>query len=285
MATYDREMTLLEHLDELRVRLTRAVLGLLVATMVGLIFVDRLLVLLLHPLGGLRLTTLTVLEPFLVKMKISFLFGIVLSMPWVVYQLFAFINPALTEHERRKTVPIALLAGALFACGVVFAYVFVMPISTHWLLAQAGGQFNVLITANSYITYVLFFLGIVGATFETPLLILGARDARARQPPDAPQGVADRLPDRRGDRRAGDPGLEPCHDEPGLHPDGAALPFQHPPVPDLRPAAPARTRHLSRRLAGRRASWAGTRAPRGVRVPGASGAHNPPAPQAIQEQL
>ncbi len=173
MATHDREMTLLEHLDELRVRLTRAVLGLLVATMAGLIFVDRLLVLLLHPLGGIRLTTLTVLEPFLVKMKISFLFGIIFSMPWVVYQLFAFINPALTEHERRKTVPIALLAGALFACGVVFAYEFVMPISTHWLLAQAGGQFNVLITANSYITYVLFFLAIVGATFETPLLILG----------------------------------------------------------------------------------------------------------------
>lgn len=173
MPTYDKEMTLLEHLDELRVRLTRAVVGLLIATLVGLLFVDRLLALVLHPLGGLKLTTLTVLEPFLVKIKVSFLFGIVLSMPWVVYQLFAFINPALTEHERRKVVPIALLAGLLFACGVVFAYVFVMPISTHWLLSQAGSQFNVLITANSYITYVLFFLGIVGGTFETPLLILG----------------------------------------------------------------------------------------------------------------
>ena len=173
MPIQDREMTLLEHLDELRVRLTRAVLGLLLATFLGLLFVDRLLALILHPLGGIKLTTLTVLEPFLVKMKVSLLFGIVLSMPWVVYQLFAFINPALTEQERRKSVPIALLAGALFACGVVFAYVFVLPVSTRWLLAQAGSQFNVLITANSYITYVLFFLGIVGGTFETPLLILG----------------------------------------------------------------------------------------------------------------
>ena len=173
MPIQDREMTLLEHLDELRVRLTRAVFGLLLATFLGLLFVDRLLALILHPLGGIKLTTLTVLEPFLVKMKVSLLFGIVLSMPWVVYQLFAFINPALTEQERRKSVPIALLAGALFACGVVFAYVFVLPVSTRWLLAQAGSQFNVLITANSYITYVLFFLGIVGGTFETPLLILG----------------------------------------------------------------------------------------------------------------
>jgi len=172
MQTRDKEMTLVEHLEELRQRLTYAIVGLLAASGIGLIFVDTLLHLLLRPLGGIKLTTLTVLEPFLVKMKISFLFGIAISMPWVVYQMFAFIDPALTEHERRRIVPIALLAGALFMCGVLFGYIFVMPISTHWLLAQAGAQFNVLITANAYITYVLFFLAIVGGTFETPLLIL-----------------------------------------------------------------------------------------------------------------
>jgi len=172
MQTRDKEMTLVEHLEELRQRLTYAIVGLLAASGIGLIFVNILLHLLLRPLGGIKLTTLTVLEPFLVKMKISFLFGIAISMPWIVYQMFAFIDPALTEHERRRIVPIALLAGGLFACGVVFGYVFVMPISTRWLLAQAGGQFNVLITANAYITYVLFFLAIVGGTFETPLLIL-----------------------------------------------------------------------------------------------------------------
>jgi sec-independent protein translocase protein TatC len=169
---HDREMTLVEHLEELRQRLTHAILGLLIASGAGLVFVDTLLHLLLRPLGGIKLTTLTVLEPFLVKLKVAFLFGFAVSMPWIVYQMFAFVAPALTDHERRRVVPIALLAGALFACGVVFAYVFVLPVSTHWLIAQAGRQFNVLITANSYITYVLFFLLIVGGTFETPLLIL-----------------------------------------------------------------------------------------------------------------
>ncbi|HXX37226.1 MAG TPA: twin-arginine translocase subunit TatC [bacterium] len=169
---HDKEMTLVEHLEELRQRLTRAVLGLLIASGAGLVFVDTLLHLLLRPLGGIKLTTLTVLEPFLVKLKVAFLFGIALSMPWIVYQMFAFVAPALTDNERRRVVPIALLAGLLFASGIVFAYIFVLPISTHWLLAQAGNQFNVLITANSYITYVLFFLLIVGGTFETPLLIL-----------------------------------------------------------------------------------------------------------------
>lgn len=168
----DRPMTLIEHLEELRIRLTRSVIGLLVATLAGFIFVDPLLALLLRPTGHMKLTTLTVLEPFLVKVKIAFLFGLAVSMPWIMYQVYAFISPALTENERRRTIPLALLAGVLFALGLVFGYVFVLPISTRWLLAQAGGQFNVLLTANAYISYVLFFLLIVGGTFETPLVIL-----------------------------------------------------------------------------------------------------------------
>jgi sec-independent protein translocase protein TatC len=168
----DKEMTLVEHLEELRKRLQAAIIGLLLATGLGLVFVDPLLRLLLRPTGNMKLTTLTVLEPFLVKVKVAFLFGAAVSMPWMLYQLFLFIDPALTEAERRRVVPLALLSGVLFAIGLVFGYVFVLPTSTHWLLAQAGNQFHVLLTANAYINYVLFFLAIVGATFETPLVIL-----------------------------------------------------------------------------------------------------------------
>jgi len=168
----DRPMTLIEHLEELRIRLTRSVIGLLVATLAGFIFVDPLLALLLRPTGHMKLTTLTVLEPFLVKVKVAFLFGLAVSMPWLMYQVYAFVSPALTEKERRRTIPLALLAGVLFALGLVFGYAVILPISTRWLLAQAGNQFQVLLTAHAYISYVLFFLLIVGGTFETPLVIL-----------------------------------------------------------------------------------------------------------------
>ena len=94
----DTPMTLIEHLEALRVHLTRAVLGLLVATLGGFVFVDPLLALLLRPTGGMKLTTLTVLEPFLVKVKVAFLFGLALSMPWIIYQVYAFISPALTDR-------------------------------------------------------------------------------------------------------------------------------------------------------------------------------------------
>jgi sec-independent protein translocase protein TatC len=172
MADRDKHMTLVEHLDELRQRLQYAVLGLLVATGVGLLYVDALLRILLRPAGNVKLTTLTVLEPFLVKVKVAFLFGFAVSMPWIIYQVFAFVNPALTETERRRTIPLSLLAGLLFASGIVFGYLVILPVSLRWLLAQAGTQFNALITANAYISFVLFFLLIVGATFETPLVIL-----------------------------------------------------------------------------------------------------------------
>jgi sec-independent protein translocase protein TatC len=172
MTERDKHMTLVEHLEELRQRLQYAVLGLLVATGLGLFFVDILLRVLLRPAGDVKLTTLTVMEPFLVKIKVAFLFGLAVSMPWIIYQLFAFVDPALTENERRRAIPLSLLAGLLFACGIVFGYVLILPVSLHWLLGQAGSQFNVLITANAYISFVLFFLLIVGATFETPLVIL-----------------------------------------------------------------------------------------------------------------
>lgn len=168
----DKHMTLVEHLEELRRRLQYAVLGLLLTTGVGLVFVDALLRILLRPAGNVKLTTLTVLEPFLVKVKVAFLFGFAVSMPWIMYQLYAFVDPALTNAERRRTIPLALLAGLLFACGIVFGYLLILPVSLRWLLAQAGTQFNALITANAYISFVLFFLLIVGATFETPLVIL-----------------------------------------------------------------------------------------------------------------
>ena len=135
MTEREKHMTLVEHLEELRQRLQYAVLGLLIATGLGLFFVDTLLAVLLRPAGGIRLTTLT-------------------------------------EQERRRTIPLALLAGLLFATGVVFGYLVILPVSLHWLLAQAGTQFNALITANAYISFVLFFLLIVGGTFETPLVIL-----------------------------------------------------------------------------------------------------------------
>jgi len=172
MTERDKHMTLVEHLEELRQRLQYAVLGLLVATGGGLFFVDTLLRVLLRPAGDVKLTTLTVMEPFLVKIKVAFLFGLAVSMPWIIYQLFAFIDPALTETERRRAIPLSLLAGVLFASGIVFGYLMILPVSLHWLLGQAGAQFNVLITANAYISFVLFFLLIVGATFETPLVIL-----------------------------------------------------------------------------------------------------------------
>src|SRR5579875_785184 len=228
----DKPMTLIEHLEELRQRLVYSVLGLLIATGAGLVFVNPLLRLLLRPTGGMKLTTLTVLEPFLVKVKVAFLFGLGVSMPWIVYQIFAFVSPALTDAERRRVVPLALLSGALVSIGIVFGYVVVLPVSTRWLLAQAGTQFQVLLTANAYISYVLLFLLVVGATFETPLVILSL----------AALGVVSPQTLRR-DRGVRHARLEPGDHVPGGRAHGRPLRIQPRPLPDLHPARSAARPH------------------------------------------
>src|SRR5207237_8478540 len=101
MTNREKHMTLVEHLEELRQRLQYAVLGLLITTGLGLFFVDTLLALLLRLAGGIGLTTLTLIEPSLLKVKVAFLFGFAVSMPWFIYQLYAFVDLVhLAQDER-----------------------------------------------------------------------------------------------------------------------------------------------------------------------------------------
>jgi sec-independent protein translocase protein TatC len=95
-------------------------------------------------------------------------------MPWIVYHIFRFIDPALEPHERRVLIPVALAAGFLFAFGVVFGYFFLLPSASKWLLSQAGEVIRVQITALNYLSFITWFLVATGLGFETPLLVVAA---------------------------------------------------------------------------------------------------------------
>jgi sec-independent protein translocase protein TatC len=95
-------------------------------------------------------------------------------MPWIVYQAFRFVDPALKPHERRVVVPVSLAAGVLFAAGAVFGYFFILPAASNWLLAQAGQLIRVQITALNYLHFVTWLLVGMGLGFQTPLLVVAA---------------------------------------------------------------------------------------------------------------
>ena len=134
-AKFEEQMTLVEHLDELRNRIIVSLAVLVVAC--GLCFWQNHL--LLHiankPLPpGIKPFTLSVTEPFMQTLKISIYAGILIALPVLLYQAYAFLLPALKPTERRVVMPFLLLVPLLFIAGVVFSYFIVVPAATKFLL-------------------------------------------------------------------------------------------------------------------------------------------------------
>lgn len=168
----DRRMKFLEHLAELRKRIMVSAAVLAVTFGICLFFAVPLLKVLLQPAGHLKLVYLSVLEPFMVKVKVAFFAGLSLALPVILYEILAFASPGLKVKEKRLILPIIISMLVLFVSGVVFGFRFIMPISTDWLLSQAGEIMKANVSASSYVTYAGWFLIAFGVSFETPLFIL-----------------------------------------------------------------------------------------------------------------
>jgi sec-independent protein translocase protein TatC len=172
-------MTLVEHLEELRRRLFICCLAVLVGTVVGFIFWKPLLDFLELPLpkivSGIPNIghTLFVNElggAFLIALKLALAAGIVVASPVILYELGAFITPALTRRERKYAIPFTLLGVGLFAVGLAVGF-FVLRYPVAWLIDFGNSQFTLLLTADSYFTFVAFFLLAFGLVFELPLIV------------------------------------------------------------------------------------------------------------------
>jgi sec-independent protein translocase protein TatC len=168
----DQRMKFLEHISELRQRLIVSAAVLAVTFGISLYFSVPLLKILLKPAGSLHLVFLAPLEPFMVKVKVAFFAGMSLALPVILYEILAFASPGLKKKEKRLIIPIIVSMIILFAGGVAFGYRFIMPISTKWLLSQAGEIMTANVSASSYVTYAGWFLLGFGISFETPLFIL-----------------------------------------------------------------------------------------------------------------
>ena len=168
----DIPQSIVVHLEDLRRRLLWGLAGFGLMLLIGLWQQDRLLALLMRPAGLTHLVALTVLEPLLVKFKVALVFGLVMAFPWLLLQGLLFVSPALSQREARYVFPLAALSVVLSVAGVVFGYTLVLPVSTRWLLNQAGSVMSVQITALSYVSYAVWFLAAIAGTFQTPLVVL-----------------------------------------------------------------------------------------------------------------
>ena len=181
-------MTLRDHLYELKHRLGLAILALLVGCILGFLWfqwrvgpIPSLGDLMTGPYCSLppetrltgescKLIQTQPFEAFLVQFKVGLAAGAVLTSPFWLYQIWAFITPGLYDNERKFTRIFVFLASFLFICGAVLAY-YVVPKGLAVLVSFGGDEFITALAANDYISFVLVMLLIFGVSFELPLVI------------------------------------------------------------------------------------------------------------------
>ena len=172
--SHEDQLTLVEHLDELRTRIVICLV--VVGVALGLCFWQNHLLLEIAaeplPSDHKQLLTLGVTEPFTITFTVAAYGALVLSMPVLLYQLYAYVLPAFSDRERRVVLPVLVLAPILFLAGVAFAYFIVMPAAVKFLLGFNDSQFNTQVRARDYYSFFSTTMLAGGIVFQLPLAIL-----------------------------------------------------------------------------------------------------------------
>ena len=121
---------------------------------------------------GNKPVTLGVGEPFATTMKVAFYFSLLVAMPFLLWQLYAFVLPAFTPRERRTLIPLLAMIPLLFLCGVAFGYFLVLPAAVRFLQNFNADQFNILVQARDYYRFAVITLLALGLVFQLPVGIL-----------------------------------------------------------------------------------------------------------------
>lgn len=174
------KMSVMEHLSELRLRLVRIVVCLLIAILVFYVASPTMGQILLWPIGeflptdGNGAVTLSALDPFesfTTRLQITLFFSIIGTSPVILWQILAFFLPALKPNERRWFIPTFIVACALFIFGVVFCYIAILNAAFGWLTDQASGLGTIEPRMSTYISIIIKFLLSFGLAFEIPLIV------------------------------------------------------------------------------------------------------------------
>ncbi|WP_439133773.1 twin-arginine translocase subunit TatC [Pseudomaricurvus sp.] len=170
----DQEMTLVQHLVELRDRVLRIVLFILVIFCGLFYFANDIYTFVSEPLQNLlpensTMIATEVASPFLTPFKLTFFLALFLSMPFVLYQIWSFISPALYHQERRLAVPILISSILLFYAGMAFAYFVVFPLIFGFFTSVGPTNVTVMTDISSYLDFVLKLFFAFGLAFEIPI--------------------------------------------------------------------------------------------------------------------
>jgi sec-independent protein translocase protein TatC len=170
----DREQPFISHLLELRTRLLRIVGGVLVVFVALSPFSNPIYTALAVPLtrhmpAQSSMIAIDVLSPFLTPLKFTLILAVFITIPWILFQVWAFVAPGLYQREKRMVLPILTSSTLLFYCGMAFAYFVIMPIFFAFITATAPEGVAVMTDINRYLDFVMVIFFAFGIAFEVPV--------------------------------------------------------------------------------------------------------------------
>ncbi len=167
-------LTFFEHLEELRKRVLISLALVGIGTVAGFFYSDAVLKFLLAPIES-KISDVYFFSPaeaFVVKFKVAFLFGVILTSPGVISQLWLFLSPALHAKEKRMLIPLTLFTSLLFLSGVCFSFYFAMPYALEFLIGMQTDFLRPIISIKNYLDLLLGMLFAFGFCFILPLFVM-----------------------------------------------------------------------------------------------------------------
>lgn len=168
-----REMTFLEHLEELRWTIIKSLLGIVIGAVISWIFIDFIVNdILLYPATrfGVKLQNLKPFGQLFLYFQVALFSGLILSLPWVVYQIWKFIEPALHKHEKKYVSLIVVFTSLFFLAGAAFAYFVMLPFSLNFAFTFGSPEIENRFAIDEYLSIVVSLIILSGVIFELPML-------------------------------------------------------------------------------------------------------------------
>ncbi len=169
----EKRLTVFQHVDELRRRLTWIVLSVVVFGSIAFVFSDVVLNIMMARLSPqFNLVYKSIMEPFMARFKLAMIGGFIMATPVIFYQILAFLSPALKGTERRMLYPMVAAMVLLFSAGASLGYFYVLPTAWVWLFDQGKAlELIQILSVSDFINFVTLFLFAFGIAFETPLVL------------------------------------------------------------------------------------------------------------------
>ena len=173
----DTQESFLSHLIELRTRLVRSIIAVIVVLLCLFPFAKQIYAILAEPLlrvlpHGSTMIATDVTGTFLVPLKVTLMAAFLIALPYVLYQAWAFVAPGLYQHEKRLALPVIVSSVVFFAIGMCFAYFVVFPVAFGFFAGYTPAGVQMMTDIDKYLSFVLTMFIAFGLTFETPVVVV-----------------------------------------------------------------------------------------------------------------